>query len=285
METVETMSEFSTMIEQAQSMVQQHAPAEVLSQAVPMAILLMVGGMGVSVLGAKLSRVAATLGFAIAGGVGGYYFAGPSGLPLPVCIAGGGLVAGVIGHQTLRFWVGVLTAGVLAAASLGVFGYQRVAPYVTEFEQSQQITSEDGAFMFTVPSPEEQEAYRDRNPATWAQEFWAFATERDPGLSRSAQSIGILAILTGLCLGVVAMRWALILSTAMVGTALITTGIAGLAGHYWPQQAYQAFEARPALFGAVIGGFLVSSLIVQTAMTRPDAASKGDGSGKSAKTA
>ncbi len=59
--------------------------------------------------------------------------------------------------------------------------------------------------------------------------------------------IGIMAALTGLCLGVVAMRWALILSTAMLGTALVTSGMATLVSHYWPDQGYQAFAERPAV--------------------------------------
>lgn len=274
------MSELSTMIDQAQALVQQHAPPEVLHQAVPMAILLLVGGIGVSVLGAKLSRVAATLAFAIAGGVGGYYFALQSGFVMPVCVGGGALVSGVIGYQTLRFWVGALTAGVLAAVSLGVFGYQRVTPYWQEFEKSQEVASEGGEFTFTVPSPQEQQAYRDRSPVESAQEFWAFASERDPSLTQGARSIGIIAILAGLCLGVVAMRWALILSTGMLGTGLVTAGAATLIGHYWPQQGYEAFAARPAVFGALIGGFLVSSLIVQTALTKPAREAKGEPSKK-----
>jgi hypothetical protein len=274
------MTEFSTLIEQTRTFATQHGPSEMLTQTVPLAILLLVGGCGMSVLGAKLSRVAATLGFAIAGGAGGYYFSLSSGYPVPVCIGAGALLFGVIGHQTLRFWVGVLTAGVLTAVSLGVFGYQRVAPYIAEFEQEQTITSQDGSFTFTVPTPEEQAAYRQRDPGVWAREFWDYAKQRDPALQQSARTIGIITVLTGLCLGVVAMRWALIISTAMLGTGLVTAGVATLIAHYWPEQGYQALEARPAVFGAVVGGFLVSSLIVQTALTKPAAESKGESSRK-----
>jgi len=277
METGTVMSELSTMIDQAQAFAAQHAPSEVLQEAVPLAVLLLIGGVGMSVLGAKLSRVAATFGFAAAGGVAGVYFARQSGYPLPVCIGAGGLLFGVIGYQTLRFWVGVLTAGVLTAVALGTFGYKNLVPHVAEFQQSVQAAEPvDGDFVFSVPSPEQQEAYRDRSPDQWAREFWAFVTERDAGVEQGARSIGIIAALTGLCLGVIAMRWALILSTAMVGTALVTTGMATLVSHYWPDQGYQAFAERPAVFGAIIGGFLVSSLIVQTALTKPAPSGKGE---------
>ena len=276
MEAGTVMSELSTIIEQAQAFAAQHAPAEVLQEAVPLAVLLLIGGVGVSVLGAKLSRVAATFTFGVAGGTAGVVFARQSGYPLPVCIGAGVLLFGVIGYQTLRFWVGVLTAGVLSVVALGTFGYKNVVPHMAEFQQSVQVAPTDGDFIFSVPSPEQQEAYRDRSPGQWAKEFWAFVTERDASLAQGARSIGIIAALTGLCLGVVAMRWALILSTAMVGTGLVTTGVGTLISHYWPEQGYQAFAERPAVFGAIIGGFLVSSLIVQTALTKPAPQGKGE---------
>jgi hypothetical protein len=269
MEAGTVMSELTTMIEQAQAFAAQHAPAELLQEAVPLAVLLLIGGVGMSVLGAKLSRVAATLAFGVAGGVAGTYFARQSGYSLPVCIGAGVSLFGVIGYQTLRFWVGVLTAGVLCTVALGTFGYKNLVPHVAEFQQSMQVAPSDGDFVFSVPSPEQQEAYRDRSPGQWAKEFWAFVAERDAGLEQGARSIAIIAALTGLFLGVVAMRWALILSTAMLGTGLVTTGMGTLISHYWPEQGYQAFAERPAVFGAIIGGFLVSSLIVQTALTKP----------------
>jgi len=272
------MSELTTMIEQAQAFVAQHAPADVLQEAVPLAVLLLIGGVGMSVLGAKLARVAATFAFAATGGVVGIYFARESGYPLPVCIGAGGLLFGVIGYQTLRFWVGVLTAAVLCTVAMGVFSYKNLVPHVAEFERSVQVAPAEGDFVFSVPSPDQQQAYRDRSPGQWAKEFWAFVAQRDAGLEQGARSIAIIAALTGLCLGVVAMRGALVVSTAMLGTGLVTAGTATLLSHYWPQEGYQAFAERPAVFGAIIGGFLVSSLIVQTALTKPAPQGKAESS-------
>lgn len=279
METGSVMSDLSTLIDHAQALAAQHTPADVLNEAVPLAVMLLIGGVGLSVLGAKMARVASTFAFAGTGAIAGAYFARQSGFPLAVCIGGGGLLFGVIGYQTMRFWVGMLTAAVLASLALGAYGYQRVVPHVAEFEQSMRESANDGDFVFSVPSPEAQQAYRDRTPKQWVQQFWAFATARDGTLEQGARTIGIVAILTGLCLGVVAMRWALILSTAFLGTGLVTAGMSTLVSHYWHGQVYQAFSARPAVFGAIIGGFCVSSLIVQTALTRPAPAGKPEPTG------
>lgn len=278
METGNTiMSDLSTLIDRAQALASQHAPADILNEQIPLAVMLLIAGVGMSVLGAKTARVASTFGFACAGAVAGTYFARQSGYPLPVCIGAGGLLFGVIGYQTMRFWVGVVTAGVLSAVALGAFGYQRVVPHVAEFEQSMRAETNEADFVFSVPTPEQQEAYRNRTPKQWAQEFWAYAVQRDGALEQGARTLGIVAVLTGLCLGVVAMRWALILSTALVGTGLVTGGIATLVHHYWPGEGYEAFAARPAVVGAIIGGFFVSSFIVQTAITKPAPAGKSDG--------
>ncbi len=273
------MSDLSTLIDHAQALAAQHAPADLLNETVPLAVMLLVAGVGLSVLGAKMARVASTFTFAGAGAVAGFYFARQSGYPMPVCIGAGALVFGVIGYQTMRFWVGVLTAAVLSAVALGAFGYQRVVPHMTEFDQSMQTETVNGEFTFSVPSPEQQAAYRSRSPKQWAQQFWAFATQRDGALEQGALTLGVVAVLTGLCLGVVAMRWALILSTALLGTSFVTAGMSTLVSHYWPEQGYEAFAARPAVFGAIIGGFFVSSFIVQTAITRPVPAAKVERTG------
>ena len=89
-----------------------------------------------------------------------------------------------------------------------------------------------------------------------------------------------MALLTGLCLGIVAVRWALILATSLVGTVLVTTAAATLLTRSVPE-SYQAFQSNPGLVGVGVGGFLVTSLILQTMLSRKSPAAKGESAAKS----
>lgn len=187
---------------------------------------------------------------------------------------------GVIGYHTFRLWVGLVAALVLSSVVLSVFGYQRVVPHMAEFQQTAPIAAVDSPRSFVLPSPEEQQAYHDRSPRQWAEELWAFVTQRDAQIEPNGKALGMLAPVTGLCLGVVAVRWALILSTALVGTALVTTAIATFLAHAAPE-SYQAFQNRPGLVGMGVGAFLVASLILQTMLTRKAPAAKSEPAAKS----
>ena len=192
----------------------------------------------------------------------------------------GGLLVGVIAYQTFRLWVGLGAAVVFSSLVVGTFGYQRVVPYVAEFEQGVQHPAVAGPITFAVPTTLEQQAYRDRTPRQWAEEFWAFVTQRDANVARNTKGLATVALLTGLCLGILAVRWALILSTSLVGTVLVTTAVATLLTHSVPE-SYQAFQNNPGLVGVGVGGFLVTSLILQTMLSRKSPAAKGESAAKS----
>jgi hypothetical protein len=274
------MTEFETMLEQARLFVVQHAPGDLLQQAVPCGLICLVAGIGLSVLGAKLARVGVSCAFAVLGGCAGAYFGRETGFPMPICIAVGALAIGVVGYHTLRMWVGVAAAVILTVLALGLFSYQRVMPHMPEYQRTTDsaLIAEEGAF--TVPSTDQQQAYTERTPRQWAEELWAFAAQKDARLEHNGKAIGLVAMAVGLCLGVVAVRWALILSTSVVGTVLVTVAMATLMGHFTPG-SYQAFQHRPVLAGVGIGGFLVTSLIVQTLLTRKAPRSKQEANGKS----
>ncbi len=270
------MNEIETLLEQARLFFVQHAPADALRGAVPAAVAMLVAGVGLSVLGAKLAKFGLTAAFVVLGGAIGSRFAHEFDFPAAICVAGGALLIGVIGYQTLRLWVGVLAAVVFSSFVLGTFGYQRLVPYVGQFEQHQQPSIES-PIAFSLPTPTEQQAYRDRTPRQWAEEFWAFVTLKDASTARSTKALAIVALLTGLCLGIVAARWALILATSLIGTALVTTAMATLLTKSVPA-SYQAFQNNPGLAGIGVGGFLVTSLILQTMLSRKSPAKGESGS-------
>lgn len=246
---------------------EQHMPADWIAKGVPLSILLLLMGIGLCVLGAKLARFGMTGAFVIAGGAIGAHFAEITGLALPLCMLIGAAMVGTIAHLTFRLWVGVLAAVVLSSLALGVFGYQRVLPHLGEFDNQVALPHVDGLAGFTLPSPEQQQAYRGRSPQQWAEEFWGFVAEKDQRVPRQAQAIGLVALVAGLLFGLVASRATLILSTALLGTSLVVTAVVTLLSNCIPG-CYQALLSRPGLSGIAIGGFLVTSLAVQTVLTR-----------------
>ena len=273
------MNEIETILEQARQLFVTHAPAEMLTQAMPFAIICLVAGIGFSVLGAKTARFGVACAFSLLGGYIGAFFAREAGYSVPVCGMVGALMIGVIAYQTFRLWVGLAAAVVLSAAVLGSFGYQRVLPHMTEFQESlvDSPAAVDGTF--ALQTPEEQQAYLDRGPREWAEGLWTFVSERDASAASNGRALAIAAMVIGLCMGVLAVRWALIVSTSLVGTSLVTTGMATLLYQSVPD-SYQAFQGRPGLVGIGVGGFLVTSLIIQTMLTRSAPAPNAN-SGKS----
>ena len=87
-----------------------------------------------------------------------------------------------------------------------------------------------------------------------------------------AAVIGIVAALLGLLLGAVATRPALIVCTALFGTALVGSGLAALAAALVPDHYHSALN-HPGWLGGAGAVLLLASLVLQTALTRPPPAS------------
>ncbi len=262
------MSDISPIIEQVRLFVDQHVSPDVLSKAVPVALICLLAGVALSVLGAKLARVGLSAAFVLLGGFGGLWFAREFGYPAPPCALVGGVMIGMIGHMTHRLWVGVAAAVVLSSLALGFFGYHRIVPHLPGFSETMVARSPvNGTTGFALSSPKEQQAYLDRSPRQWAEGLWERATAKDVHLERQGKALAIAALVTGLCMGLIAGRWMLVLATSLVGTALVTFSVATLCSRAMPE-SYQAFAGHPGMVGIGVGGFLATSLIVQTLLTR-----------------
>lgn len=257
----------ATFLEQARVYVLEYAPSSALKEAVPFGILCLTIGIILSVLGAKLSRFAMTSAFVLFGAWVGMYFAEQTGYSKPACGLTCAAMVGLVGFQTFRIWVGILAAVVFASASMSVFGYQKIMPHIQAFQQTVPVDTpialEDGTFSLQNPLA---------NPLTyppqqWAKDLWTFASEKDANTSRNGQAIMLGSLMAGLCFGVIAMRWALILSTALLGTAMVTTASATLLLST-DQAYYQTIQANPQVLGTAVGALLVSSIVLQTMLTR-----------------
>ncbi len=283
------MNEVASVLEQLRVFFVQHAPSSMPTGAVSVAVVCLVGGVLLSVLGAKFARFGLTTAFVLLGGLLGAGFADGLGFSRAACMPIGALLLGVIGFQTFRLWVGVASAAVLSSIVLGTFGSQRVAPHVAEFQQLSPWVIADSSAQsipgtvedYVIPTRDQQTTYVQRSPGQWASEFWTYLSERDASTARVGQAITALTMLGGLCLGLLAVRLALVVSTSLIGTGLVTTGMATLLTHSVPE-SYQAFQNSPTLIGVGIGAFLVTSLALQTMLMRKaSAAGAGVKSAKS----
>ncbi len=261
------MYDLRPIIEQAQVFVSQHVPPALLERTLLIPLVFLVAGIGLSVLGAKLARPGLTTVFGAFGAYGGVLFAQAAGFAWPLGALIGAAMAATIGFLTFRVWVGTVTALVLTSLSLGAFGYQRVAPHLSEFDHVATWSPTTGTAEFAIPTPAEQQAYRDRSPAQWVERFWKFVTDKDASIQKNGGLLTAGVLVAGLFLGVVAMRWMLILSTSLLGTFLLITAVMTFLANRM-QDSYQAFQSHSQIIGMGVGGLLVTSLIVQTLLTR-----------------
>lgn len=271
------MDQVASILDQLRLFTIQHAPDKMPTGAVPVALILLTLGIGLSVLGAKFARFALTTSFVIAGGVLGDRFAFAFDFHRAICVPIGAVLVGLIGFQTFRLWVGVAIAMLVSAFVVSGFSAKTVLPHLAEYTDTTLPAFGEGApageTEFAIPSPEEQAKYVNRDPSIWFSNFWKFLTERDPNIAQNTQALAILTALGGLCLGLMAVRPSLIISTSLFGTALVVSGVATLLANSVPS-AYSSIESNPRIIGLGVAAFLATSLLLQTMLMRKSTVGK-----------
>lgn len=233
------------------------------------ALLIVLGGLGMSVFGAKLARPVLTLGFIVLGAALGNAYAEAFALPAAPCILGGLVLVGIAGFLLFRVWVGALTGLVLSMVALGAFGYARLWPQVDQFHaQVVSAAAEQPAEAVSVVTAPDATA-ASLPPDQWVSEFSSYVAANDPNAERFAGAIATAVLLIGLLIGVAAVRTSLVLTTSVIGTLLVATGMAALC-YQWMPQVYRAAAGNPVLTGGLVGVFLLSSLALQAILTRPE---------------
>ncbi len=297
--------QWNNTVAAVQQFLTQHMPQGVTDKAGLGALGALIGGVFLCVLGAKLARVGMTLGWAAVGGAIGYKVAQVAGMPPAVGVLLFAAGIGAIGHLTYRLWVGLLTAGVITALVLGAFGYQRVAPRLAEYNArtpgiSLAATDGGGAESiseagmggglasgsvdgsggeagtggdlgsgggFTVPTALEQAAYRQGQIRRELGDFWGFVKMQDLTVAAHAKALLATALVFGLLIGLSTIRLTLILSTSLLGTLLVSSGVIGAINVMFPGFAVGAAQ-RPLINAAAMAVCLLISVILQVRLTR-----------------
>lgn len=264
------MTNLETVVEQARIFLVQNVPADFQNRSVLLAIGVLIAGIGISSLGAKLARPGFTALVGALGATIGVWFSRQLGHQDVVGGLVGAAMAGTVAFLTYRMWVGILVGAVMASVALGSLGYQKVVPHAGEFQRTTMISPAS----LTLPTIEQQDAYIQQSPQEWMSKFWAFCRDRDASLEQNSRLIGVGAAMFGLFLGVIAVRWTMILATSVLGAVFVTSSLMTLSSEIAPN-AYRSFLTHPGLVGTGIGAFMVTSWIVQTLVTRraPDAGS------------
>lgn len=247
----------------ASGFVQQHLPGGVLPRSDLLLGSMLVIGVLASTLGAKLARPIVTLAF---GGLGatlaGMYGHGLD-FPLPVTIIIAAALAGMVGYLAFRLWVGVGAGGLLALIALSIYGSTHIIPHLQTFEASQPATMDE----YVIPDVPQEQQDPWKNVAATAKDFWAHLQTQQADIERDTLLIAAAAGLFGLVVGVWAVRFTLVVSTAIAGTSLLVAALSLVLQCYWPQ-VWESLPEHSSEVNIAVLGFLLASLILQTLLTR-----------------
>ncbi len=276
------MTDLSPILNQFRGYLQTQAPA-MTDNISWVALGMVMCGITLAVLGAKFARAGLTTAGVVVGGLTGMYVANAAGYTaLFGGIIGAGMLATVT-FITFRLWVGVLTAAVFGSVALGTFGYREVAPHVVEFQHGQVMPQPFARGLDVLQSGDMTMTSTDSSipgePKLWLEKFWTFVNQRDKTVALNGKLIGLAAMFTGLFLGVIVVRTMAIVSTSILGTSIALSGVATLLAKMAPT-AYTSLQDKPSMLGMGVGGFFVTSIILQTLLTRKAPEKSESGSGK-----
>lgn len=266
------MDVLSEFFERGRLLIEHHVSDEV---AMPMfigaAIALLVAGLGVAVLGAKLARLATAMSFGVLGAGCGLYVGRFADVPAVVAALVGAGLLGVAGYSLHRLWVGLVSGWVLILALNATYGAHTLGPQVQDYASNygkMPAIVADSPETFTVPEPSVQAAALNPEFTSWVRGLWDYTYEHDRRGTRRIVLMSVCVGLFGLLIGLFAPRLTLVTMTSLVGTAMFSLGALGMARE-WQPDFYQAGFDHPQTVATACGTFLLGSLILQTLLTRP----------------
>ena len=261
------MDQFADYARQLTELVHHHIPAQAIPPAVPTAVVALVFGVGICVLGAKLARWFITVFFAVGGLMAGLKISQCYGYPPPLTALIGGAAVGTVGYVLHRLWVGIFTATFLATVAFSVLSTQVVFPHLVEFDKTEREVVVDEFH----PGPEAAAQASWEHFDDYLERFGEYLIEREPLVKRHAALCVLGAGLLGLLMGIFLCRLTLILFSAALGMSLIGSGIAVL-GSCLGMEVYQTCQQRPEMSAIALASFFLVSVVLQAALTRPEPA-------------
>ncbi len=267
------MDRVEGLARQFASLLGQVLPQEIVPSAVVTALLLLILGVGVSVLGAKFARWLLSIMFAVGGLILGLRVTQMLNLPIAGALVGG-LVVGCVGYLLHRLWVGMAAACLLASLAFSLFSVQYVLPRLDALPASAspvELPSVEGELEPLIP--QSSQAALDagwRKLKTDAEVLAHEILDQEPRLRRVAGAVVLIAGGVGLLMGIMFCRMTLILITSALGTLVIMGGIV-LLGPAVGVDAYQSYEMSPHTAYATTLSFFVVSVVLQWILTRSTA--------------
>ncbi|UCG33476.1 MAG: hypothetical protein JSU68_02350 [Phycisphaerales bacterium] len=262
------MDQVRAEIEPLLEVVRHHVPPELLDHALIAAGLGGLIGLILALWGVRVFRSALVLAF-----VGGGVLVGLAGnqwvnLGQWFCVICGGLVFGALGFVLYRLWVGVGWAALLVCVGLSAFGHKQAWPHWDAFSEarlSDTILADQG---FQPPTVEEQGSFNEPDPLQVFREFGGYLNENVPNIRRNALVTVSLAGVLGLLMGLLAVKFTVVLATAFIGVSLLAGAAGYFLSRFQPQVLDQAMS-KPAAVWAGLGIVVLVSMMIQYFQTRP----------------
>ena len=256
------MDQLPSGIEPVLELIRYHVPPAWLSSALAGAGVVGFLGLILALWGTRVFRPVLVLAFAAGGawvGLAGNQWLG---LGQWFCLISAALVFGALGFVLYRLWVGVGWAALLVCAGLSVLGYRQALPHWEAFDQSrltEAILAEDA---FQPPTVEEQASFNQPDPAVVLGKFGSYLAENVPHIQRNALLIIVLVGVVGLLMGLVAVKFTVILASSLVGVSLLGSAVGYGLQRFEPEILERAL-GRPAAVWAGLGLAVVLSMAIQ----------------------
>lgn len=222
-------------------------------------VLSLLGGLALSLAGAKLLRVSLGVLFTGGGGVLGAEVARLYGFPLLAGVVVGAVVLGMIGYLLFRMWLSALAGLLFAVLAVGTVVMPQMPRLWDEFEQSR-TGAGPGGTEFSLPTPGAQTAGADT--AEYWLDFGRFVGEKRPELVRQTVFVASVSFLFGAAIGLFAYRWAMVLGTVLAGTVLLLFALGALAHRYQPA-ALEWCRANPRIMLGILLAWLFLAILLQ----------------------
>ena len=262
------MDRMQAELEPLLEVIRYHIPPVWLDNALAGAVAVGVVGLVLALWGGRVFRPALVLVFAAGGvwvGLAGNQWLG---LGQWFCLISGVLVFGALGFVLYRLWVGLGWSVLLVCVGLSVLGYRQALPHWGAFDSSRLSEAVLAEVPFQPPTVETQASFNQPDPAQVLGEFGAYLAENVPHIRRNAILVIGLVGMVGLLMGLLAVKFTVVLASSMVGVSLLG-GALGYGLQRLRPEVLEQIVGRPAAVWAGLGIAALLCMAIQWFQVRP----------------